>query len=412
MNTRLFDPYLDSMNFLNEICSRFPTAVSFGSGRPKEEFYHVETITNGAREYAVHKYGSEQYFDKLGQYNLTKGIICQEVAYLLEKDEGIIASPEDIIITDGAQEGMQILINTLFASDKDVLLVSDPSYVGFVGYAKIYGTDIRAIRRTKYGIDLNDLEDKLCSLIRESKNPVALYEVPDFHNPTGYCMPVKDRKELLYLAEKYGFYIIEDNPYGYYCFEGERMPTIKSLDKSKNVIYIGSFSKSVFPSIRLGYIITDAIVKTHRTVNLSEECKKTKSFTTVNSSALLQAMLGNLLIREDYSLLNYCREKVAYCKNNRDIIAKYIEENVKYINNWEKPSGGFFCTLEIPFFPTDEIVNTFADKFGVIVCPMKMFYLNQEDAGKELRLSYSYLSPEQIQIGMERLCACIDVLSK
>ena len=126
MNHFLNDPYLDSMNFLNEACIKYPEAISFGSGRPVEEFFHLEDTVNGVKRYAEIRGIAPDF---LGQYNMTKGIINDFIAKLVKNDENIDISPEDIVLTDGAQEGMAILIDTLFDKN-DVLLVTDPSYVG------------------------------------------------------------------------------------------------------------------------------------------------------------------------------------------------------------------------------------------------------------------------------------------
>ena len=404
MNKNVFDTYLSSMNFLNEACIDFPEAISFGSGRPKEEFFNVSGTVEGIKKMiGLDGSGSESNLNYLGQYNKTKGIINEDIARLLKNDEKIDVDPENIIITDGAQEAMAIIINTLFDKD-DVLLVSDPSYVGFIGYAKIAGLDIRTVKRTQSSIDFDDLERTIQQIRRENKLPRALYEVPDFHNPTGKSMTVGERSRLLEMAERYDFYVIEDNPYGYFAFDEERNLTLKAMDTKRRVIYIGSFAKRIFPSMRLGYLVADReILVDGRIIKLIEECKKVKSFVTVNTSALLQAMLAGVLRQENHSLLNYCKEKEAYCKHNRDVLARAIRCSFDFTEPWEKPKGGFFTTLRIPFEPTHELILKAAGEYGVIVCPMSMFCMEPQNGEKTLRLSYSYMTPEEIIEGVGRL---------
>lgn len=410
MNQNVFDPYLSSMNFLNEACILYPNAISFGSGRPKEEFFGVEQTIDGIQNYVNLQHGELQtIWNHLGQYNKTKGIINKEISYLLKNDEQMVVDAEDIIVTDGAQEAMAIIINTLFDKN-DVLLVSDPSYVGFMGYAKIVGIDIRIVRRTKTSIDFEDLEQTIQQIRQEHKKPRAIYEVPNFHNPTGTSMTLSERKQLLEMAERYDFYVIEDNPYGYFAFDGERALPLKALDSKQRVIYIGSFSKSIFPSIRLGYLVADQVLMVDgKMIKLIEACKKVKSFITVNTSVLLQLMLSEILRKEHYSLVNYCKEKVAYCKRNRDVIAKEIKKTFDFAEDWEKPAGGFFTTLRIPFDPTDERVEKAAREYGVIVCPMKMFCIDPKNGENTLRLSYSYMTPEEIIEGIQRLRTFIEM---
>jgi len=400
MNNFLNDPYLDSMNFLNEACIKHPDAISFGSGRPVEKFFHLEDAVKGVKRYAEIRGIDPNY---LGQYNMTKGIINDYVAKLIKNDEGIDISPDDIIITDGAQEGMAILIDTLF-SKNDVLIVTDPSYIGFIGYAKIAGIDIRVVKRSDTGIDFNDLQRVIDEVIKEGKNIAAMYEVPDFQNPTGISLPLEERKTLIELADKYDFYVIEDSPYGYYCYESEKIPSMKSLDTKKRVIYLGSTAKTVFPALRLGYLLIDQEVKVNgKTVKLAEECKKVKSFITVNTSSVVQAVFGAILYDNDFSLKQYCADKVSYCKQNRDVLAEIIEKEFDFCSNWSKPAGGYFTTVKIPFDPTNELVTEAIEKYGVIVCPMSMFCMNPENGKNMIRLSFSHMTPDQIKTGMKRM---------
>jgi (S)-3,5-dihydroxyphenylglycine transaminase len=428
INNRLFDPYLEIMNFLNEISILNPGAISFASGRPDRQFFNVREIVSGFHSFIDVGIGTgepvdtEDLYNALGQYNKTKGIINERVARLLKNDENIEADPEDIILTDGAQEGMVIVINTLFdpGSGKDVLLVSDPSYIGFVGYAKIWGVPIRGIRRADSGIDADHLEQTILDLKKEGKHAKVLYDVPDFHNPTGDYMSLEKRKELLTLAEKYNFFVVEDNPYGYFRFDTEKIPTLKALDRNQRVIHLGSFSKTIFPSIRMGYLVADQeIVCPDRSepLKLVEELKKTKSYTTVNTSTLLQGIAGSFLQKLNYSMLEYCRPKAEACRKNRDTLlealAAHFPGDSSRTNNggirWSKPSGGFFLVMDLPFKVTRDLVKECVEQYNVIFCPMFFFCLEGERAANahQIRLAYSTLPPEKIREGAARLAGFI-----
>ncbi|WP_024832494.1 PLP-dependent aminotransferase family protein [Ruminiclostridium josui] len=412
MNNNLFDTYLESMNFLNEISVKHPSAISFGSGRPNEEFFNVEEVVLGIKDFVKknkpRNMDENAYFNYLGQYNFTKGIINEYIAKLVYNDEGITIDSEDIIITDGAQEAMAIVINSLFSSKKDVLMVSEPSYIGFIGYAKIAGVNVCTIKRKNQSIDMDDLEDTVINLIKQGKKPKVLYEVPDFHNPTGSYMPLSERKKIIELAEKYDFYIVEDNPYGYYIYDTEKIPTLKAIDKYKRVIHIGSFSKTIFPSMRLGYLLADGKIK-HNNVSysLSEMLKKVKSFITVNSSVILQAMLGAVLEKENYSLKALCKPKVESCMKNRNILIDTIGRCIGHGLNWQKPLGGFFMSLDIPFSLTDSLILECVEKYSVIVCPMYMFCINKSQGTNQIRIAFSNLTEKQIEDGLERLAKFI-----
>ena len=418
INNRLFDSYLERMNFLNEVSIDYPGAISFGSGRPDKHFFNVQGIISCFHDFAASEGRSEQetaeFYDSLGQYNKTKGIINDSIAKLLQNDENIKIDPEDIILTDGAQEGMAVIINSLFENREDLLLVSDPSYIGFVGYAKIYGVPIFPVKREKDCIDLEHLDASIRQLKKAGKNPKVLYEVGDFHNPTGAYMPLEKREALIELAEKHNFLIVEDNPYGYFIYDTQKIPTLKALDRYQRVIYLGSFSKTIFPSIRLGYIAADQEIKHRgRKIKLVEEFKKTKSFTTVNTSTLLQAMAGSYLHKQDYSLVKPCEKKIAALRQKRDtmigVLADRFGDTGPYAGkvSWNKPAGGFFLVIDLPFKVTEDHLRRCVEDYSVIFCPMSFFCLNEEAGINRIRLAFSNLSPDKIEQGMEKLSAFI-----
>ena len=138
-------------------------------------------------------------------------------------------------------------------------------------------------------------------------------------------------------------------------------------------------------------------------MKLAEECKKVKSFITVNTSAVLQAMFGAILYDNNFSLKKYCADKVGYCKRNRDVLADIIEKEFDFCENWQKPAGGYFTTVKIPFDPTNELVVEGIEKYGVIVCPMSMFCIDSENGKNMIRLSFSHMTPEEIREGMGRM---------
>lgn len=424
INQRLFEPYLERMNFLNEISIDYPQAISFGSGRPDKNFFNVSNIISCFHTYAEvmghnpqNTADIDDFYNSLGQYNKTKGIINDAIAKLLKNDEDIIVDPEHIMVTIGAQEAMSIIIDSIFDSSRsdEILLVSDPSYIGFVGYAKIVGVPIVPVNRTENSIDLNHLESTILKLKKEGKNPKLFYDVPDFHNPTGDYMPLEDRKQLLQIAEKYNFLIVEDNPYGYFRYDTPKIPTLKALDTAQRVIHMGSFAKTLFPSLRMGYLIADQVIKfQNKRIQLIEEFKKTKSFISVNTSTLLQAMVAGFLHRENYSLIPSSHAKIVACGKQRDAMIQALEEQFYQqhpkIENmqWKKPDGGFFMVVNIPFKMTDDLLKECVENYHVIFCPMSFFCLEPSElAQKQIRLAFSNLSAQTIHQGIQRLATFI-----
>ncbi len=416
INQNLNDPYLSVMDFLNEVTLRFPKAISFAPGRPDPAYFNLKDSNKHLEIFVEHRaaqkgVSKETIWADLGQYNMTKGIINAELAKMLAIDENIHVKPEDIVITSGAQEGMILALSTICNPNQDVIMVSDPSYIGFTGFAKIYGLEICLVKSSENGIDLVDLEDKIKLLKTEGKNPKIVYDIPDFHNPTGSYLSKENRLTFLELAEKYDFWIVEDNPYGMFIYDGEKVPTIKALDKNQRCIYLGSFSKSLYPSLRIGYLVADQQLQNN--VALSDELTKVKSLTTVITSSITQAITGGILIEADYSLEAINKDKKeAYLKKWKTLMDS-LEENFRGSNNewakdisWNTPKGGFFLTMNLPFNVDEKILYECVENYGVIFCPMSMFYLEQGPR-KQIRLSFSYVTLEQIEEGIKKLAAFI-----
>ncbi len=412
--TPLQDPALDVMNFLNEVTQWYPEAISFAPGRPAERLFDVKGSLGSLAHYvqylATHSRLSPiSAYNQLGQYQKTNGIINDLVSRWLAHDEQIEVSPEALMLTDGCQEGMAILLVGLFTRGRDVLLVIDPTYTGITGIATILGTEICSVPSREDTIDLNMLETSLRQINKLGKRPRALYITPDFNNPLGTSLPLAERHRLLDLAEEHEMLIFEDNAYGMFAYEDERLPTLKTLDHAGVVIYMGTFSKLLFPALRLGFLVADQQVTTAKGAScyLAQELSKVKSFTTVSTSALSQGIAGGILLEQDCSLHHLIQEKVAFYKQNRDIMLQTLEEcfqgdsSLKGGVSWNRPRGGFFLSVHLPFPFTREAMQICAQKYGVICCPMTFFSLSGR-CEKQVRLSFSYVSPDEIKQGIQR----------
>jgi len=413
LRSSLADPLLDVMNFLNEVVLRYPDAVSFAPGRPSERFFDVEgslgraalwvesrAAASGASERAV--------WNDLGQYNKTNGIINDLIARQLAADEGIAALPESILVTTGCQEGMAILLLGLIDPAGDALLVSDPAYIGVPGLARIMGMTLIPIPTGERGLDPAAVAAGIAEARRMGRRPRALYDVPDFNNPLGTRMPVEARRELLALAREHEMLIWEDNPYGMFSYDGPPLPTLKALDEHGVVVYMGSFSKTLFPGLRLGYLVADQQVllpggSGGRRVSLASELSKIKSLTTVNTSTVVQAIAGGILLEAGGSLRPLVEEKLPFYRANRDRMLACLEAALGGAGGvrWNRPEGGFFLTVTLPFEFTDECLTACARDYGVIVCPLRFFALTP-GRERQVRLSFSYVDEERIAEGIDR----------
>jgi (S)-3,5-dihydroxyphenylglycine transaminase len=404
------DPLLEVMNFLNEVVLRYPGAVSFAPGRPAEHHFDVERSLGRTPLFVEHRAASTGWaprtvWNDLGQYNKTNGIINDLIARQLELDEGIRVRPESIVVTHGCQEGMTLLLAGLFDPAEDVLLVSDPTYIGITGLAAILGIEMVPVSTGEQGLDPADVAAAIDAVRARGKRPRALYDIPDFNNPLGTRMPLAARRALLGLLREREVFLFEDNPYGMFSYDGDPLPTLKALDEHGIVIYLGSFAKTLYPGLRAGYLVVDqeAVAETGERTPLAAELSKVKSLTTVTTSPVVQAVVGALLLEGGGSLRGIVREKLPFYRANRDRMLACLEERLGRAPGvrWNRPEGGFFLTVWLPFEFDDACLQACARDYGVIVCPMSFFALS---AGRErqVRLSFSYVSEAQIEEGIAR----------
>jgi (S)-3,5-dihydroxyphenylglycine transaminase len=401
LNPLMNTPNLSVMNFLNEATLRYPEAVSFASGRPCEKFFCAEDalseiIPAARRMVCGDAMSSAREINSLFQYGKTNGLIQESIKRLLKNDEGIDIPSESICVTVGCQEAMLVSAATICNPTRDVILIPEPAYIGMVGVAQTLGIETRGIKSDENGACLDDLQKNISLIRAGGKRPRALYATPDFSNPSGVCMSMTRRQLLLDLCYSENIFIFEDNAYGLYAFDEPRRLTLKAMDKFGCVLYLGSFAKSVYPGLRLGFVVADQkLEESSKKHFLADEISKVKSMTTVNTPSLSQIVLNEILTRSNYSLVELNDERRDYYKKNRDTListleAAFREEAASGKIRWNIPSGGFFLVLTLPFVTGNEFLEKCALEAGVIWVPMSYFYLNG-GGENQIRLSFSYI---------------------
>lgn len=408
----LYSARLDTMNFLNEVVSRYPEAVSFAPGRPWESFFAVEEALRGVAPFAERSARASgrsrgEAFDALGQYGRTNGILGAELARHLERDEGIRAAPEAIMVTAGAQEAMLILLMGLFDPGRDALLVSDPSYIGITGLAALLGIPMLPVPARSGGVDPDDVERAVAEARGRGLRPRALYVIPDFDNPSGESLSFERRRRLLEIAREEGLLLFEDSPYRMFAYDEPPPPSLKSLDRDGVVVLFGSFSKTLFPGLRIGYLVADQEVEGEGGgATLAAVLSKVKSLTSVNTPPINQAVVGQILADAGGSLRSLVEERLPFYRRNRDRMLDALERRLGRFAgrgvSWNRPGGGFFLTLTLPFPFDAEACRAAAADYGVIACPMSFFSLT-DLYEHEARLSFSYVSEDEIERGVEAL---------
>lgn len=407
LHSSLSDVSLTSMNLLNEIADRFPTALSFAAGRPYPGSFTLDDLHRYIKTYC--EYVGDEARNRLFQYGATKGIIPDLIARNLAVDEEILVDPESIVVTVGCQEALFMVFRALRRSERDVLLAVSPAYVGMTGAARLVDLPVVPVESGADGIDLDDLVAKIRQTRAAGLRPRACYLVPDFANPTGLSLEVETRRWLLDCAAEHELLIVEDNPYGLFGEEGVRLPTLKSLDHHGSVVYVGSYAKTALPGARVGFVVADQRVR--GAGMFADELSKIKSMLTVNTSPVSQAVIGGKLLESDFSLRTANATDIARYRGNLQLLLDGLAIRFpgSSLVRWNRPRGGYFAVLTTPF-PVDAAVLEYsARQHGVIWTPMHHFY-GAEGGLRQLRLSCSSLAPHDIETGLDRLASMVSDL--
>lgn len=412
LHASLRDPALETIGFLNEVMGRYPDAISFAPGAPHLDFVRGLDIGRCVDRWLGHVadqgLGLERARQLLFEYGPSRGLINDLVADALRRDHALEVPAEAVVITVGAQEAMLLTLRALFGSRRDRLAVSSPCFPGIVGAARLLDIEVVPIPETCRGIDVDHLMD-VCATARGTGGRIrACYVAPDFANPSGTRMDLGSRQRLLELAEREDFHLLEDNVYGFTAAPGHELPGLKCLDRTDRVIHVGTFAKTCFPGARVGFVLADQRVRTAdgTTRWLADEIAALKSMVTVNTPPISQAVIGGMLLEHGGSLVALGRQKTGLYRRNLallcDALDRHLPTGLSDGVSWHRPEGGFFVLMRLPVAADSELLEVSAAKYRVLWTPMYPFYL---DGGGTtvLRLSCSYLDPEEIEIGVARL---------
>jgi (S)-3,5-dihydroxyphenylglycine transaminase len=332
---------------------------------------------------------------------------------MLHNDEDIVVEANDVAVTVGCQEAMCLCLLALCGNPGDVALVAVPAYIGISGAARLLGIEIASVPCADDGVDMEALEDSVVKLRAAGKTPRAFYLSPDSSNPTGVTTSRQRRVELLDVTRHLNIVVLEDHAYSYFQYGDYNLPALKSMAGAGHVIYLGSFSKSIYPGLRLGFIASNLRVRSAegQLVPFCDEISKIKSILTVNTSPLCQAIAGGLLLQHDCSLREFVSPRRQVLQENLKVMLATLERHFPATGegggiSWNRPAGGFFLSLTVPFIPTENDLLVSAQQYGVLWTPMSYFYLTRKTSN-EIRLAFSYVTPSQIETGIAALADMI-----
>ena len=354
---------------------------SFAGGYPSAETFPLEDIRSTMSE-VIGRYGGKAF-----QYGATQGV--PELREAVAERCGVPV--ERVQITSSSQQGIDVCTRVL-VNPGDVILTSNPSYLGAIQSFCSYRADIRGIAHTD---DLNAFrkayEDVIASVRSEGKTVKFLYMIPDFQNPSGESLSLEERKMLVSLAQDHDFLIVEDSPYRELRYEGDHVPTMYSLDPDR-VIHLGSFSKIFAPGFRLGWAIAhpeilDRIYVCKQSLDLCPPV-----FDQYVAAEFLKS--GRL----DRNL----KKTIELYKGKRDLLLGLLEEHMPESVSWTHPEGGLFLFLTMPEgFDAVKFYDVALDA-GVAYVAGEFFHPDR--SGKNtMRLNFSFMSPERIREGIQLL---------
>jgi 2-aminoadipate transaminase len=362
-----------------------PEVVSLSAGNPAPEAFPVKEIAEISNRILT-----TRPIDAL-QYSTTEGytpLRRRLTAYMKDKHH-VGREFDDILITAGAQQAMELLAKVL-CNPGDVVLCEAPSFVGSLNSIRSLGGKLMGVPVQEDGIDVEALEQAA----KENK-VTFLYTIPNFQNPSGVTMSMEKRRRVYELAEQYDFLIVEDNPYGDLRFEGEPVPAIKSLDEDGRVAYVGSFSKVLAPGIRVGYAIAPKPLLQKMIV-----CKQGEDVHTA---------IWNQMICDEY-MENYDFE--AHLKDLQEIYRKKAKLMLSLIEEYLVPAGVTYQPVQGGLFvwcalPEGADMRTFCTQavrdHKVAVVPGNAFLVEDDAPCQAFRINFSTPTDEDMKKGMERL---------
>ncbi len=365
----------------------FPDVISFAAGNPAPEAFPAKEIARISNELIA----NEPILAL--QYSITEGYtpLRDTMKALMLKQNCFNPDIDDLIITSGAQQGMELSCKS-FCNEGETLICESPSFIGSLNAFRSYNVNLVGVEMEEDGIVIDKLEKALI----ENPNTKLIYVIPNFQNPTGRTMSLEKRKAVYELACKYNVVIIEDNPYGDLRFEGEPIASIKSMDTEGRVIYVGSFSKVLAPGLRVGYVSAPK--------EIIQKLVVCKQVSDVHTNIWAQIICDRFIKENDFDAhIKYLQD--IYRKKYhlmRDCIKANFSEKIVC----SQPQGGLFVWATLP----DDcdmagFCTTAVKDFKVAVVPGVAFLTNENETTTSFRLNFSTPTDEQIIKGCEMLGA-------
>jgi len=367
-----------------------PDIISFAGGLPAPDVFPVEEF-RAACDRVLTEHGPMAL-----QYGTTEGYLpLRDMIARHSARYGIKITPENVLITSGSQQALDLL-GKILIDPGDRILVESPTYLAAIQAWNAYGAEFITVPMDNDGMNTDYLEEALRA------GPKFIYVLPNFQNPTGVTLSMERRQKLIELADQYGVPVVEDDPYGQLRYEGEHLPSIVVLDSQfrddgnpcyrGNVIYLSTFSKTLAPGLRLGWVIAPPEV-IRKLIQAKQGADLHTS--TFNQYLAYEVSRGGFLDRH----IHLIRE--VYGKR-RDVMLAAMDRYFPAGVDWTYPQGGLFLWGTLPtYMDAKDLLKSCLDK-KVAFVPGEPFH--PTGGGKNtMRINFSNATPEEIQVGIERL---------
>lgn len=381
---------LDAFNFMRSPVRDIFKAVdlssihSFAGGYPSADTFPLEKIEELTTT-VVEKYGA-----KALQYGPTQGIPELREAISARYD----VPAENILISTSSQQGIDVCARIMLDPD-DIVLTANPTYLGAIQSFKSYRAQIVGLNLTSSFQAAAEREQQIESLIREGKKIKFFYIIPDFQNPSGETLSLAGRSELVALARKYDFMIVEDSPYRELRYEGSPVATIYSLAPERT-IHLCSFSKIFAPGLRLGWIVAAEGI-----LNKINECKQSLDLCApIFDQYLMVEFMNSGMLEENLP------KSIELYRKKRDLMLSLLEKYMPKGVSWTHPEGGLFLFLTLPEGVDTVALYEKALKAGVAYVAGSFFYIDGSHRNT-LRLNFSFIETSRMEEGIQILASLL-----
>ena len=361
-----------------------PEIISFAGGLPAPELFPTEDLKK-VDEAVLTKEGQAAL-----QYGTTEGYtpLREQIAGRMKKSFMVDCTPENIVITSGSQQGLSLLAQ-IFLNPGDVVLVESPTYLGAINAFKLCGPEFVEVPTDDKGIIPEELEKILA---KYGDRVRMMYVIPEFQNPTGITWPMERRKAFMDIINRYDFPVLEDDPYGELRFDGDKVPSLKSMDTKGNIIFLGSFSKILMPGLRIAWMVADPTI--------IDKVVKLKQAVDLKSSSFGQRQTSFFI--DMYDLDAHVAKIKELYKKRRNLMCDSMKEYFPEGITFTYPEGGLFTWVTLPEgMDAKELMPKVLAK-NVAYVPGGPFYPHGGNAN-HFRLNYSNMPEERIVEGIKRL---------